>query len=60
MVFAQTDGIVFVPLDHTCKRGPSVARMLDLKKKKPLQVGQRGGASLWRVCYQQGLPRLVF
>ena len=22
--------------------------------------GQRGGASRWRVCYQQGLPRLVF
>ena len=22
--------------------------------------GQSGGASRWRVCYQQGLPRLVF
>ena len=23
-------------------------------------IGQRGGASRWRVCYQRGLPRLVF
>ena len=23
-------------------------------------MGQRGGASWWRVCYQQCLPRLVF
>ena len=22
-------------------------------------MGQRGGASRWRVCYQRGLPRLV-
>ena len=22
--------------------------------------GQSGGASRWRVCYQRGLPRLVF
>ena len=24
------------------------------------KVGQSGGASRWRVCYQRGLPRLVF
>ena len=29
MVFAQTDGIVSVLLDHTQMRGPSVARMRD-------------------------------
>ena len=23
-------------------------------------IGQSGGASRWRVCYQRGLPRLVF
>ena len=23
------------------------------------RIGQSGGASRWRVCYQQGLPRLV-
>ena len=29
MVFAQTDGIVSVLLDHTRTRGPSVTRMRD-------------------------------
>ena len=24
------------------------------------KIGQSGGASWWRVCYQRGLPRLVF
>ena len=24
------------------------------------KIGQSGGASGWRVCYQRGLPRLVF
>ena len=28
---------------------------LYLQKK----IGQSGGASRWRVCYQRGLPRLV-
>ena len=23
------------------------------------KIGQSGGASRWRVCYQRGLPRLV-
>ena len=23
-------------------------------------IGQSGGASQWRVCYQRGLPRLVY
>ena len=27
-----------------------------LRKQK---IGQSGGASRWRVCYQRGLPRLV-
>ena len=30
--------------------------LLFLRKK----IGQSGGASQWRVCYQRGLPRLVF
>ena len=31
------------------------------KKKKYIRknIGQSGGASLWRVSYQRGLPRLV-
>ena len=24
------------------------------------KIGQSGGASRWRVCYQRGLPRLVY
>ena len=31
-------------------------KMYILEEKK----GQSGGASRWRACYQQGLPRLVF
>ena len=30
------------------------------KKKIKKQIGQYGGASRWRVCYQLSLPRLVF
>ena len=30
--------------------------LIKIKKKKL----QSGGASQWRVCYQRGLPRLVF
>ena len=30
-----------------------------ITKKNKLKIGQRGGASRWRVCYQRGLPRLV-
>ena len=26
----------------------------------PKKIGQTGGASWWRVCYQRGLTRLVF
>ena len=33
MVFAQTDGIESVLLNHTCTRGPSVTRMRDFFKK---------------------------
>ena len=39
MVFAQTDGIVSVLLDHTHTRGPSAARMRDFSsliiKRRP-------------------------
>ena len=30
-----------------------------IKKKPSEKIGQSGGASRWRVCYQRGLPRLV-
>ena len=32
------------------------------KKKKHCseKIGQSGGASRWRLCYQGGLPRLIF
>ena len=30
------------------------------RRKKLEKNGQSGGASLWRVCYKQGLPRLVY
>ena len=32
-----------------------------IKKERlpPEKIGQSGGASRWRVCYQRGLPRLV-
>ena len=30
------------------------------KKSYPLKNGQSGVASWWRVCYQRGLPRLVY
>ena len=36
MVFAQTDGIVLVLLDHTRTKGPSVAHMRNFKKKQVL------------------------
>ena len=29
------------------------------KKNSSEEIGQNGGASRWRVCYQQGLPCLV-
>ena len=33
-----------------------------VKKKKIIleKIGQSGGAGRWRVCYQRGLPRLVY
>ena len=31
-----------------------------MKKIKFDKIRQSGGASRWRVCYQRGLPRLVF
>ena len=35
MVFTQTEGIVLVLLDHTHRRGPSVARMRDFFCQEP-------------------------
>ena len=32
-----------------------------INNNNPTQkIGQSGGANRWRVCYQRGLPRLVF
>ena len=31
-----------------------------MKKNPSEKNGQSGGASRWRVCYQRGLPRLVY
>ena len=33
---------------------------LPAEKNKTKNIGQSGGASRWRVCYQRGLPRLVW
>ena len=48
---------MFIPhyVSHvTCHVSP-VTCHVSFKK-----IGQSGGASRWRVCYQRGLPRLVF
>ena len=53
----------------TCHVSPVTCHMSHVKKKfLPLnffffyvnKIGQSGGASRGRVCYQRGLPRLVF
>ena len=38
IVFAQTDGIDLVLLNHTCTRGPSVTRMPDFFFTFPIKV----------------------
>ena len=45
---ARTD-TVFIPISQVCTCWGT------LKK-----IGQRSGTSRWRVCYQRGLPRLVY
>ena len=47
----------------TCHLSHVKKTLFHIKKKKKYsvtKVGQSGGASRWRVCYQRGLPRLVF
>ena len=46
----------------TCNMSPvNVKKNYIKKKRKKLEKnGQSGGASRWRVCYQRGLPRLVY
>ena len=47
----------------TCHVSPVIGHMLSflfLFFICPLKIGQRGGASWWRVCYQWDLPRLFF
>ena len=44
----------------TCKK--KIEEKIEEKKFKKYhakKIGQSGGASRWRVCYQRGLPRLV-
>ena len=47
----------------TCQMSPVICKQnLKQKSKTKLsfkKIGQSGGASWWRVCYQRGLPRLV-
>jgi hypothetical protein len=45
MVFAQTDGIELVLLNHTCTRGPSVTRMQDFYRRVKSQFMGQGGIS---------------
>ena len=40
----------------TCHMSKKKLHFFFLRKKN----GQSGGASRWRVCYQRGLPRLVY
>ena len=35
-------------------------KLKKLKKYTLEEIGQNGGASRWRVCYQRGLPRLTY
>ena len=37
----------------------SLNKKKNKKKYTTKNIGQSGGASRWRVCYQRGLPRLV-
>ena len=45
-----------------CHMSPVTRQIFFLIKEKNIlnKIGQRGGVSRWRVCYQRGLPRLVF
>ena len=42
----------------TCPLSPVTCHMSPVTC--PKNIGQSGGASRWRVCYQRGLTRLVF
>ena len=50
----------------TCHLSHIFFLLIEKKKKKKRKklpsekIGQSGGGSWWRVCYQRGLPRLVF
>ena len=49
----------------TCHMSKKMSYSEEKNKNKKLflyttkNIGQSGGASQWRVCYQRGLPRLV-
>ena len=42
----------------TCHMSPVTCHLSHVTCHK--KIGQSGEASRWRVCYQRGLPRLVF
>ena len=59
---------VMCQLPHvTCHMSPVKCHMSHVKKKLHFfvcfflhkKIGQSGGASRWRVCYQRGLPHLA-
>ena len=51
----------FCVASSSSSAGACLFYFVNKKKKNPLEkLGQSGGASCWRVCYQQGLPRLAF
>ena len=56
-------GTIYLETQHlkghqNCITGSRVTAILLNELIYPM--GQSGGASRWRVCYQRGLPRLVF
>ena len=42
-----------------CHMSPVTCHFFCIRKISFTKIGQSGGASRWRVCYQRGLPRLV-
>ena len=67
MIFAQTDGIVSVLLDHTCTRGPSVTRMWDFYVLLLLSthieifsVSRKRDCGLWFVPFVSLEERVTF
>ena len=56
-VMCHVSRVTCHPSPVTCQK--YYLNILIKKKKHSKNIGQSGGASRWRVCYQRGLPRLV-